>query len=90
MHHHRGVTTGDAGLWDQLEVLVDAVDPLALVAAHQALADVVGDAAAGDVMVEGEGVEVLAVLGDELVQGGGEVGAGGIVGVDPQRPRLGR
>ena len=90
MHHHRGVTTGDAGLWDQLEVLVDAVDPLALVAAHQALADVVGDAAAGDVMVEGEGVEVLAVLGHELVQGGGEVGAGGIVRVDPQRPRLGR
>ena len=90
MHDHRGVTAGDAGLCDQLVVFVDAIDPLALVAAHEALADVVGDAAAGHVMVEGEGVKVLAVLGHELVQGSGEVGAGGIVGVDPQRPGLGR
>jgi hypothetical protein len=41
MHDHRGVTAGNAGLCDQLEVLVDAVDPLALVAAHEALSDVV-------------------------------------------------
>ena len=64
MHDHRGVTAGNAGLCDQLVILVNAVDPLALVAAYEALADVVGNAAAGDVMVEGEGVEVLAVLGN--------------------------
>ena len=88
MDNNRGVTAGDLGVGLELEIFVDLVDPLAAIAADEALADVVGDASAGYVVVEGEGVEVGAELGEQLVEGGGEVGAGRIVGVDPKRPRF--
>ena len=81
-----GVGLGDFGAGDELEVLVDLVDPFPLVAADEALAEVVGDAAAGDVVVEGEGVEVGGKLTEELVKGGRKVVAGDVVGVDPEGP----
>ena len=67
---------------------MDAIDPAALVAAHETFADVVGDAATGHVVIQSKGVEAVAVLFKQLVQGGREVRAGRVVGVHPQRPGL--